>query len=127
MQFFYQQMLCQTCPDKRRVQQALDEAKRITNRLREMMDDKSRMLHTQNVRATLFHTPIQCSASENSCNEFSQYENDLRLAVRELEATFLAFQEELQGLEEKKALARKGRAFDLLRGYYPKAACLMRR
>ncbi|MGV2885918.1 hypothetical protein [Paenibacillus taichungensis] len=92
-----------------------------------MMDGKGKMSHTRHVRATLFHTSVRCSMSGNSCSKFSQYENDLRMAERELEGIFLAFQEELQGLEEKEAGASKGRAFDLLRGHYPQAASLMRR
>lgn len=127
MHHLHRQFICQVCPDKRKVQHAIDDAKRISYRLRGMMDSRGRMQHTRNVRRALFHTPTHCSTSGNSCNEFSRYENDLCQAERELDETFIAFQEELQGLEEKEACARKGRAFELLRGFYPEAARLMRR
>lgn len=124
---FQQQDCCQFCPDKRRVQHAGDNAKRIAFRLQEMMESKGRLKHNRSIRESIFHIPVTCSFSGSTCNKFSRYEHDLRQEERNLENILSAFLEELQGLDEKTAQARKGRAFELLRGHYPQAAFLMRK
>lgn len=123
--FHHQQALCQTCSDKRRVQHAVNDAQRITYRLREMMDSKETISCDRTVRERLFYNSAHCSLTGNSCSNFFQYEQELRLVELELEEVFSAFQEELLKLEEEEACSKKWRAFDLLRGHYPQAASLM--
>jgi len=123
---FHKRVLCQNCPDLRRVQRASEDAKRISTRLREMMDGKIRLTYNRNGQNRLFQNFVHCKLTGSSCSNFSQKEKELRQAERELEITFSVFLEELKTLDEKEARARKGLAYDLLRGHYPRAVRLLK-
>jgi hypothetical protein len=55
------------------------------------------------------------------------YERELRLAEQELDQVFASFRIYLEGLDSnKEAGTLRQKAFDILRGYYPQAARLMK-
>jgi hypothetical protein len=123
----HKQILCQTCPDKKRAQHAVDDAKRIGRRLQDLMRKQVNGRRRGHYSTSLFHTSVRCGMTGNSCSKFSLYEGELRQAEQELEEVFAALLEHLKENDEKEARSLRHAAFELLRGHYPQAARLVMR
>lgn len=126
MNHFNMRLLCQTCSDKRSVNRAVADAKRISLRIMGLMEQQSNLKHRPQVASQLFHASASCRRSGSSCNRMATLEKELRRAEQELDKRFAIFRQYLEGIEEQKACSLRQQAFELLRGHYPQAAQLIK-
>jgi len=122
------QAYCRTCPDRRRVQRAIDEAKQIRHCLEELMEHQNCVSSQVHVpKARYFHTPVRCRMSGWTCQRIGEFEWKLRLAEQELEQVFATLCNYLESLDSTGSKSLRHKAFELLRGHYPSAASFIKR
>lgn len=126
---FQSRMICQVCPDKKRVSMATDDAKRIKINLNRLMD---RSL-TKKVTATpvAFYDAMKCQYTAGACGRFRTLLLELRRVEQELKECYDALcanvQHFLDAGEEDKAASIAYKASQNLRGHYPQAVRFLAR
>jgi hypothetical protein len=116
-------MICQVCPDKRKANLAIDDAKRITNGLKRLIS--SGRITSRKTTPIMFHEQIRCNYTANTCSNYRILIHELKAAEQELKRIFdqicLYIVSLLESNDEDTANRMVYHANQLLRGHYPHA------
>lgn len=126
---FRAKMICQVCPDKKRVSMATDDAKRIRLNLDRLIDRSFAKRAKETPVA--FYDAMKCQYTAGACGRFKTLLSELRRAEQELKECYDALcayvQHLLEAGDEDKAASIAYVASQNLRGHYPQAVRFLTR
>jgi hypothetical protein len=124
---FHTKMMCQMCPDKKRIKSALNDATSIYQRMQQLLDRNYPSPGEIKKHRSLFDSHMSCRFTGNSCSEFSKSIRELHLIEEQLETCYHRIIKSFENLDVGRVEILKHRLFELCRGHYPKAASFIQR
>lgn len=124
MHYGESRMICNICPSRNTISNALSNAQRILRHLNQTTSKYSKDSVQKRIgqRYNWFNSHHSCRYAENGCSEFQSKQRELQIIEQKLNDTMNILLSFINTLEDKERNSIRSQLFHLFRGHYPLAA-----
>lgn len=128
MHYGESRMICNICPSRNTISNALSNAQRVLRHLNQTTSKYSKDSVQKRIgqrigqRYNWFNSHHSCRYAGNGCSEFQSKQRELQIIEQKLNDTMNILLSFINTLEDKERNSIRSQLFHLFRGHYPLAA-----